>query len=141
MDGKGRMSVPSAFRSYIATRGDGRMMVTNYVSKDRRCLEVYPFEEWQKFLENVRKLNRFDPRRQALEDFYVAGARDCFFDAQGRILVPPSLRKYAGLGRDVVVTGATDRFRIWAQEVWAQQYQEAQNLFNQDPNFLSDLAL
>ncbi len=37
-------------------------------------------------------------------------------DAQGRILIPPALRRYAGLERDVVVIGAGECLEIWSPE-------------------------
>ena len=51
-------------------------------------------------------------------------------DGQGRILVPPGLRRLAGLDRDVVVIGAMDRFEIWPAERWAAFATEAESLLD-----------
>ena len=48
-------------------------------------------------------------------------AADCEPDAQGRILLPLKLRQYAGLEKDVVVTGSFDRVEIWNAERWARE--------------------
>jgi MraZ protein len=52
--------------------------------------------------------------------FFVAGASLCELDKQGRILVPATLREFAGLEKDVVVAGVTDRIEIWSKEKWTQ---------------------
>jgi MraZ protein len=48
-----------------------------------------------------------------------AGASDESPDKQGRITVPPSLRDYAGLTRDVAVVGVLNRVEVWDAERWA----------------------
>ena len=39
-------------------------------------------------------------------------------DKQGRILIPPQLREHAGIERDVVIIGVSNRVEIWSQEQW-----------------------
>ena len=48
----------------------------------------------------------------------MSGATECEFDKQGRILVPASLRKYADLQKDVVLTGMDTRIELWSAEKW-----------------------
>ena len=50
--------------------------------------------------------------------FFMSGATECEFDKQGRILVPASLRKYADLQKDVVLTGMDTRIELWSAEKW-----------------------
>ena len=50
--------------------------------------------------------------------FFVAGATSCELDKQGRILVPATLREFAGLEKDVVLTGNINRIEIWSKEKW-----------------------
>ena len=33
-------------------------------------------------------------------------------------MIPPSLKDYAGLEKDVVLVGALNRFEIWAKDRW-----------------------
>lgn len=141
LDTKGRLSVPSKFRDVLAGKGDDRLMITNYIFNNLRCLEVYPIDAWLRFLEEVRKMNRFDSRTSVLENYYIASARECSFDTHGRILIPPVLRKYADLKRDVILSGATDKFRVWDQDAWAKIFGEAEGALMQDPNYLADLKL
>lgn len=51
--------------------------------------------------------------------FFLAGASDTDVDSAGRISIPPALREYAGLTKDVAVIGTGDRIEIWDAEAWA----------------------
>jgi MraZ protein len=43
----------------------------------------------------------------------ISGAAECPIDAQGRILVPPVLRKHAGLEREATIAGVGAKIEIW----------------------------
>ena len=62
-------------------------------------------------LEEVRKKPKFEQRMLMFQNYYLGGARECELDAHGRILIPPALRKYANLRRDVVLVSALEKFR------------------------------
>ena len=56
----------------------------------------------------------------------VAGAKDAPLDAQGRILIPPHLRDYAGLEKDVSLSNAGTRIEIWDNVRFEQELQGIQ---------------
>jgi MraZ protein len=62
-------------------------------------------------------------------------------DKQGRILIPPVLRQYANLKRDVVLVSALEKFRVWDKEAWKKVFADAEEKLMQDPGFLGDLGL
>jgi MraZ protein len=68
--------------------------------------------------------DRSDPRYVRFANVYVSGAHELAIDAQGRVLLPPLLREYAGIARDVMITGDVDKFRIWDQQVWQRAFSE-----------------
>ena len=111
IDTKGRLIIPSKFREqlgeeFIVTKGlDG-------------CLFVFPQDEWQAFEEKLRTLPLTQKGARQFTRFFVAGAASCELDKQGRILVPATLREFAGLEKDVVLTGNINRIEIWSKEKW-----------------------
>jgi MraZ protein len=141
LDTKGRLSIPSKFRDVLLGKGDDRVIMTNFVLEGTRCLDVYPLEEWQRLEEEIRKKPKFDRRMVSFQNYYLGGASECVVDKQGRILIPPLLRQYANLKRDVVWVSALDKFRVWDQEAWKKVFAEAEEKLMQDPDFLSDLGL
>ncbi len=141
LDNKGRLSIPAKFREVLLGKGDDRIVITNFVVEQARCLDVYPFDEWVRFEDEVRKKPRFDRRIIAFQNYYLGGASECAVDKQGRILIPPLLREYAGLKRDVVLVSVLDKFRVWDKETWKKVFAEAEEKLMQDPDFLGDLGL
>ena len=109
IDAKGRLISPARFREllgeeFILTKGlDG-------------CLSVYPMDEWKAFEEKLRALPLTNKNARTFTRFFVAGATNCELDKQGRILVPQTLREFAGLDKDVVLTGNLNRIEIWSKE-------------------------
>ena len=109
IDAKGRLIIPSRFREllgeeFVLTRGlDG-------------CLSIYPMDEWVAFEEKLRALPLTNKDARTFSRFFVAGATTCQLDKQGRILVPQTLRQFAGLDKDVVLTGNLNRIEAWSKE-------------------------
>lgn len=113
IDPKGRLIIPSRFREqlgdeFVLTKGlDG-------------CLSIYPMDEWEKFEEQLRGLPLTNKNARTFSRFFVAGATACELDKQGRILVPGTLREFAGLEKDVVLTGNINRIEIWSKQKWSE---------------------
>ena len=141
IDNKGRLSIPSKFRDVLVGKGDERIVMTNFVIDGKRCLDVYPVDAWLRFEEEIRKKPKFDPRMVRFQNYYLGSACECSPDDHGRILIPPTLRKYADLKRDVVLVSALEKFRVWDRDAWKQIFVEAEDKLMQDPDFLGDLGL
>ncbi len=111
IDTKGRLIIPSKFReelgeTFVVTKGlDG-------------CLFVFSDEEWKAFEIKLKSLPLTNKNARQFARFFVAGATPCELDKQGRILLPATLREFAGLEKDVVLTGMLNRIEIWSKEKW-----------------------
>ena len=78
----------------------------------------YPRGTWLSLEKQVLSLPAFSKKARALSRVLASRAHESRLDTQGRILVPPALRRLAGLERDVIVIGAMDRFEIWPRDKW-----------------------
>lgn len=141
IDAKGRLSIPAKFREVLLGKGDDRLIITNFVVEATRCLDVYPVDEWFRFEEEIRKRPKFDRRIVQFQNYYLSSASECVVDKQGRILIPPVLRQYADLKRDVVLVSALEKFRVWNNEAWKKVFVDAEEKLMQDPDFLGELGL
>ncbi len=118
LDDKGRLILPAKFRDRLASG----VVVTR---GQERSLFVFTFAE---FAEQTRRFTEApftDKRARDFQRMFLAGAHDEVPDKQGRIQIPALLRSYAGLDRDVVVTGLGSRLEIWDAAAW-EAYSEAQ---------------
>lgn len=140
VDDKGRVSVPARFRSYLEEMNDNRVVVTNFQIDGFPCLDVYPYAAWSQLEDQLRSKPQFDPRVLKFITYYVASAHDCELDKQGRILLPATLREYAGLKREVVFASAIDKFRIWDRDNWRKVHAAAAEMANL-PEVLEQLGV
>jgi MraZ protein len=119
IDAKGRTSVPARFRDSLRSpEGDnGAFVITQALDA---CLVAYPLDEWRAFEEKLSKLPRFDASVVKLRRLYVSAAVEVQADSQGRVLVPPTLRAYAALEKDVIWAGMGRYAELWAKERWTR---------------------
>jgi MraZ protein len=122
VDSKGRVSIPARFRELLAEKYDDRLILTNF----DRCLVAYPYEEWKVLEERVGSLSMVKKEVKAFQRFFISGATECPIDKLGRILVPPTLRDYAQLGRNVVFAGMLRKFEIWSKERWLEEIKRSE---------------
>ena len=71
----------------------------------------------------MKQLSLVKPEARAFSRYIFSGAAELEADKQGRVLLPPNLREYAKLEKDVVVIGVASRVEIWNKEAW-QKYNE-----------------
>lgn len=127
VDAKGRVSLPAKYRDIMSTNYTDRLVITNYDS----CLIAYPYEEWVTFEENFRQYSIMQEDVEVFMHYFISGASECTIDKLGRILIPPILRKHAGLEREIVFVGMITRIQIWDKQRWEQKFQKAQEAFDQ----------
>lgn len=120
LDGKGRIIIPSKFRSDLGTK----FIMTKGLDN---CLFIYPKEEWQIFEDKLKTLPLTNRDARAFVRFFFAGASECSLDKQGRILIPSNLRKHSELEKDAIIIGVSTRIEIWSQENW-DTYTDDDNL-------------
>jgi len=118
LDEKGRFFLPAKFREEL----DEGLVITR---GQEHCLAVYPVST---FVEMTREIAKGSVSVKKVRDYQrmlAAGASDTAADKQGRVMVPPMLRRYAGLGKEIVIVGAITRIEIWDAARW-EEYSTAQ---------------
>jgi MraZ protein len=137
IDSKGRISIPAKFRELLAEKYDERVMITNF----DRCLVAYPYEEWRSMEEKISSLSMVKKEAKAFQRFFVSAAVECPIDKLGRILIPPTLRSYAQLEKEVVFAGMVKKFEIWSKERFLEEIQKAEENFEGMGETLATLGL
>jgi MraZ protein len=122
LDAKGRVILPARFRERLSS---GLV----FAPSQERCIDVYPATAFERRVEELRGVPREDQRARAYLRILLAGAYEDRPDAQGRVTVPPRLREYAGLDKELTVNGADDRVEIWDRSTWERYRTEAEEAF------------
>ena len=134
VDAKGRLIIPLKFREQlgeecIVTRGlDG-------------CLFIFESGEWEAYEEKLRKLPMTNKNARSFVRFLSGGATPCEFDKQGRILLPATLRKFAGIEKDVVLAGLPNRIEIWSEQKWNENNNYEEIDMDEIAGHLTELGL
>jgi len=123
LDAKGRVAVPARFRAPLG----GGLIVTRGFD---RCIALYPRAAWDSLASRINELSITDFDVRQFRRMVFSEAIDLRLDSQGRILVPPALRSFAGIERDVVIIGVHSSIEIWNPERWSVNASELDSAAN-----------
>ncbi len=114
MDNKGRVSIPSRYREVLQERKDRQLIITNFGG----YILAFPQSEWVKIEAKFAEQPLFRKELRAFQRFLISGVEECPLDRQGRIRIPPNLRDYAKLSREVCLVGAIRCFEVWDRQTF-----------------------
>jgi MraZ protein len=116
LDGKGRVSVPAAFRN--AWKDESGMTLILRPSMIAGCIEGWPLPNYAKYEAQLAAMEEADPERQGFATKIYSDAVELEMDGQGRILLPDHLIEEAQLEMSgpVCFLGRGTHFHIWTQE-------------------------
>jgi MraZ protein len=117
IDPKGRIIIPARFRDVIRASGPESIMITGMDD----CLFAYTHDEWGKLEQKILHLPTKSDAMRRFQRIFIGSAHDCKCDTQGRVLIPPSLKQYAGLEKEIVLVGVLDRFEVWSRDNWERE--------------------
>lgn len=122
LDAKGRLILPAKFRDQL----QGGLVMTR---GQEHCLYVFPMSEFESMHERMRQAPLTSKEARAYQRVFLSGAVDDVPDKQGRILIPATLRQYAGLDRELAVIGVGARVEIWDLQAWNDFLSDQESAF------------
>ncbi|HMT75021.1 MAG TPA: division/cell wall cluster transcriptional repressor MraZ [Chitinophagaceae bacterium] len=117
LDAKGRFLLPSGFKKQLP-EGEAEKFVINRGFE--KCLTLYPMKTWEPLFAKIAGLNEFDPKQREFRRAFLNGATYVEPDTAGRILLPPSLKAYAEMTKDIVLMATGDKIEIWDSNKYKQ---------------------
>lgn len=119
MDGKGRIALPSRWRSSFLERDPQRKV---FIVRDQNmpCLDLIPYAAYApKLMEFADRLNVIESGEERMKlRLLTARAVDAEFDEQWRLLIPQDVRRQVALPSSLVAIGSVNRIELWDPEVW-----------------------
>ncbi|HEY4438804.1 MAG TPA: division/cell wall cluster transcriptional repressor MraZ [Candidatus Elarobacter sp.] len=131
LDDKGRLVVPARFRERLG----GGFFLT--ISDPDPCLALYAASTWSDVCTRIEAAPRKDAAYRAFVRHLFAHTEEVNCDAQGRLVIPSTLRSWAGIEKDVVSIGSLSRVEIWARERYERHLKDRGEL----PDFATELGL
>ena len=118
IDDKNRLTLPAKFRQALS----GGLVITRGMDG---CLYCFPHTEWERMVQGrLAGLDPLSKEGRLMHRYFFAGASEAEPDKQGRVMVPATLSKNAGIGREVVIAGVGDHLEIWGRAAWADHVKE-----------------
>ena len=111
LDKKGRVSVPSSFRSYLSNLGYNGIIC--YPSFNHQSIEAWPQERIEKISSAIDTLNPFEDKRDFFATSVLSESINLQFDGEGRILLTSKLLKHAKIKNSMIFVGQGKTFQIW----------------------------
>lgn len=119
LDTKNRLFIPAKHREEL---GESFMIVR---SIRENCLQVYSMEEWERYIEPIKRMDRKDSER-ILRTLH-RNAVNVSADTQGRVILSQSLVEHAQITKGAVVVGCGTYAEIWSEEIYEKAL-EAEDL-------------
>jgi MraZ protein len=112
LDAKNRLTIPAKFRAALA----GKVFLVRGVDP---CISLYPEQTYSHLTQSaLAGLNPFSPQARELKRLFHGNATDTELDSAGRVMLTPRQLEHAGIGREVVITGAGDSLELWDRSAW-----------------------
>lgn len=127
LDDKGRVILPARFREDM----EGGIVLTR---GQEHCIYAFPAQEFEQMTVELRRAPLSSKQARDYIRVLLSGAYKEVPDKQGRITLPPDLRKYAGLDRELTVIGAGSRAEIWNSQAWNDYLSVQEDIFSQTEN-------
>ncbi len=126
LDPKGRFLLPGSFKKQLL-EGETSFVLCRGTEK---CLWLYPASSWKPIYEKLSQLNDFDPKVREFRRFFLGGATEVELDSAGRMLIPQTLKDYAGLQKDITLSSATNKLEIWDTKKYKQLIEDLSPSFS-----------
>ena len=131
LDAKGRFMFPVQFKNQMGEELKRGFVIKRSIFK--KCLELFPIEQWQTETAMVSKLNMFRKKNADFVTKFMAGVKPVELDGTGRLLIPKDLLRYGDITKEIVLTSVVNRIEIWDRS----QYELA---VDYDPDDFASLA-
>lgn len=116
MDAKGRMAMPTKHRDALMLTDNGQLVAT--IDINSRCLLIYPLSTWEEIEKKFLNIPALDKASRGVQRLMVGHATELEMDSNGRILLAPPLREYAGLDKKIALVGQNNKFEVWDEDQW-----------------------
>ncbi len=124
LDAKHRLTIPAKFRAALA---NGVVLAASHEIEAGapRTVAIWTPEGYEQFTSStLAGLNPSSPKARELKRFFFNASFDAELDSANRVMIPPQLMSYAGLDKEVVVTGSGECLEVWDRQRYAQNFED-----------------
>lgn len=121
LDDNHRLNIPNIYKKYLEE--------TLVIAKGfEKCLYLYNMSAWREISEKVNNLSFTKAKNRMFSRSLNSGAYELEIDSKGRICISQKLIDYAGLTKECVILGVSNRIEIWSKEEYDKYSSENDNI-------------
>lgn len=133
VDGKNRIRIPAKIKAdmfpELANADDDNGKFTVYFRAGTGgCISVYTEDEVNRQLEKLLDVKESDDAMYQAASVYASSFKLIESDPQGRLVIPPEFKEYAGIDKEIVICGNIKHVDIWSQERHLEYIKNSLNL-------------
>src|SRR3989338_451770 len=117
IDKKGRTALPAKFKKVLGEK----VILSRWYETS---LAIFLPADWSEIVNQATRGSSIRSVSRDTERFLLGGAYEIELDAQGRFVVPVSLRDYVEFGSEAVFVGLGNRVELWKKESWEKKEKE-----------------
>ncbi len=126
IDNKGRLILPARMRETARDNNVEKFYVTRGLDK---CIFMFSDQEWQLQEQKFKGLSFTKQEARNFNRIFFSGAAEVVPDRQGRFIIPDYLKAFAGIKKDTVVIGVSNRIEIWDTATWREIFTRTSSEF------------
>ena len=115
IDAKGRLKIPIALKKQFNPAVKGRFVINRGFEK---CLVLYPYDEWEKVVARVNRLNTFKKEHRDFVRVFYRGATELSLDSADRLLLPKHLLEFGGIKTDALLAARNTVIEMWNEKTY-----------------------
>lgn len=121
IDAKGRITIPAAYREALG------FAFTIGLNSLFSAVALYPKAKWERIGADLARIPDTDAKGMRYVRLINGNSfAGCDLDAQGRVLVPPTLRTKTGLAKAIRFVGVGQYLEVWDEEAYLAECEAAE---------------
>lgn len=108
--------MPTKYRETFQEAAANKCVIT--IDTEDDCLLLYPLPVWEEIEAKLQTLPSLNRKVRRIQRLLIGHASEIEIDAQGRVLLPPILRKFANVNKKLMVVGQGKKFELWSETNW-----------------------
>ncbi|MDZ4839484.1 MAG: division/cell wall cluster transcriptional repressor MraZ [Bacteroidota bacterium] len=130
LDDKSRFILPAMLKKQLPNEQSDTFVINRGIEN---CLVLYPKYEWNQLVEKISQLNQFVKKNRDFVRHFYRGATELTLDSANRLLLPKTLKEYAGIQKDMIMTANINKMEIWDKSIY-------EKMLNEEPDDFSSMA-
>ena len=116
IDKKGRVSVPSTYRSHLNSMGYNGFIT--YPSFNYSALEACSQDRIERLSSTIDSLNPFEEKRDYFATSVLSESVNLQFDTEGRVSLTQKLLDHSKIKNNILFVGLGKTFQIWEPKIF-----------------------